>query len=307
MASYVSVNQSFSISHFTQDADGDSLYFNLKTPLHSDGNPVGNYSMPWDTILNPLPFQVDASIGFVTGYATHIAIMAYRIEIEEYRMDSTSNQYELIAKHNKDLAIQSVGMGSNSNVNLSAIPGSTTLPNGAQQVKFIGNQNNQFTLSFNSISTEDFKIEVYGGPFDFDTQNTSVVRDSTSATTCDYHLSWSPSAQHVSNQPYYFVVRTMHYGFPNDMLMAISVNTSIGEQEITFSEVNVYPNPTTDFLQIESEITWEKAEIIDMTGVVVHRMDNPVDRIKVNKLPNGTYFIKLMLGDSWSIHRFVKI
>ncbi len=307
MAAYVNVNQPFSISHFTQDLDGDSLYFNLKTPLHSDGTPVGIYSLPWDTIINPLPFQVDANIGFVTGYAMNLALVAYRIEIEEYRMDSTSNQYELIAKHNKDLAIQSVGLGSNSSANLATIPGSTTLPNGAQQVEFIGGQNNQVTLSFNSISTEDFSIEVYGGPFDFDALNTSVVRDSSSPTTCNYHFSWNPGGQYVSNQPYYFVVRIMHYGFPYDMLMAISVNSSIGIDESSVSTFKIVPNPVNSLLFIDSSVKWEKVEIVGLSGEIIYQSNYSNGQIDVSGLPGGMYFVKLYKGSSIGVERFVKL
>lgn len=305
MAAYVNINTPFSISHFTQDADGDSLYFSLKTPLSHNGDTVANYSLPWQSATNPIPFQVDANIGFISGYADNISIMAYRIEIEEYRKN-TSNQYALLARHNKDLIIQSVAGNSASNFSLGNIPNSTTLPNGAIEVPFLGGQNNQFTLSFSNVSTQNLTVKLFGGPFDFDSINTNTTKDSISNTECDFHISWNPNQLYARNEPYYFVVRVMHHGFPYDLLMAISVKSSIGNKELSFTTALIYPNPSSDYLVIETAQPWQKVAFFGISGAPVLVVDQYQERIDISAIPAGVYMVNVYQNNFFETFRFIK-
>ena len=62
------------------------------------------------------------------------------------------------------------------------------------------------------------------------------------------------------------------------------------------SSVAVYPNPTTDVINIQSETTLEEIEIITINGQVLQQIKQPVlnDNIyTISNLPKGFYFIKL--------------
>ncbi|MFN4027705.1 MAG: endonuclease [Flavobacterium sp.] len=67
----------------------------------------------------------------------------------------------------------------------------------------------------------------------------------------------------------------------------------------TFSDLNsvaVYPNPTTDVINIQSETTLEEIEIITISGQVLQQIKQPILNNKtytISNLPKGFYFIKL--------------
>ena len=306
LAAYANMGVPFVFSNFTQDADGDSLYFALDTPLVMSATYAPQYFYPFN-LNNPSPpnFTINPMNGLVSGFPNYVGVSAYRIVIEEYRKDALGN-FQLLAVHNKDLAVISIPGSSSSAFVLNPISGSTTLPNGATQVAFIGSQNNVLTLSFDSISTQDFEIEVYGGPFDFDSQNTSITKDSISATACNFELAWNPSLQYVNGGPYYFIVRTKHYGFTYDLLMAIAVNTAVGEEEMSISTFRVFPNPSSDFINIQSEYPIDRVEILDLKGVVVLASNVNPETIDVSSLRSGLYLIKVYQGETTRLQRFVK-
>jgi hypothetical protein len=80
-----------------------------------------------------------------------------------------------------------------------------------------------------------------------------------------------------------------------------------------FETVTVFPNPTTDFVQVElpsdSEI---KVTLVDMNGKVVETSDNSdssnnMIQFDVRNLVNGVYFINIMNNDGTSSSRkFIK-
>lgn len=66
-----------------------------------------------------------------------------------------------------------------------------------------------------------------------------------------------------------------------------------------FSDLNnvaVYPNPTSDIINIQSETTLEAIEIISINGQVLQQIKQPVlnnNTYTISNLPKGFYFIKL--------------
>ncbi|MEY2630155.1 MAG: hypothetical protein RLZZ469_1052 [Bacteroidota bacterium] len=67
----------------------------------------------------------------------------------------------------------------------------------------------------------------------------------------------------------------------------------------TFSDLNsvaVYPNPTNDIINIQSEVTLEEIEIITINGQVLQQIKQPIlndNTYTISNLPKGFYFIKL--------------
>lgn len=67
----------------------------------------------------------------------------------------------------------------------------------------------------------------------------------------------------------------------------------------TFEDLNsvaVYPNPTNDIINIESEVTLEEIQIITINGQVLQQIKQPVlndNTYTISNLPKGFYFIKL--------------
>jgi len=68
---------------------------------------------------------------------------------------------------------------------------------------------------------------------------------------------------------------------------------------------NVYPNPASTYVIIESEkVKGESLKILDISGKVVKhfKIQNSEFRIQIEDLDNGVYFIKI----GTQVHKFIK-
>ena len=69
--------------------------------------------------------------------------------------------------------------------------------------------------------------------------------------------------------------------------------------EHTLESVNVYPNPSSGLVYIESGLSTEKVNLVvtDINGRVVetgsHVISNGVNTVDLSKVQRGTYFFKL--------------
>ena len=72
------------------------------------------------------------------------------------------------------------------------------------------------------------------------------------------------------------------------------------------SEVNIYPNPTSNLLSIETELDINEINIIDITGKMIITTKQNTNTINVVDLSNGIYFIKLITDEKTIIKKIVK-
>ena len=73
------------------------------------------------------------------------------------------------------------------------------------------------------------------------------------------------------------------------------------------SDINVYPNPVSDILHLQTEETWTKAEIFDVSGRIIRAASLSSQSIDVSTLESGTYFVRLRNGDRVGRVKFVKM
>jgi hypothetical protein len=68
------------------------------------------------------------------------------------------------------------------------------------------------------------------------------------------------------------------------------------------------PNPFNNIIQLSSEGTIQKAEIVDLMGKVVltETINNNSATLNANELLNGIYFIKVYQGETISTKRIIK-
>ena len=67
----------------------------------------------------------------------------------------------------------------------------------------------------------------------------------------------------------------------------------------SLQNVSIYPNPTTDIINIATDVALDEINIITINGQVVQQIKNPTIENKtysIPTLPNGFYFIKLSAG-----------
>lgn len=75
--------------------------------------------------------------------------------------------------------------------------------------------------------------------------------------------------------------------------------TGLSEQTMIDNSVSLYPNPTGNELNINSNKLFNKVEILNMQGQVIRLLntDNRVVTLSVSELPKGFYFLKTYFTD----------
>ena len=94
------------------------------------------------------------------------------------------------------------------------------------------------------------------------------------------------------NNPTYFCLDDVTY-----------TTTGAINNEIADSDFSIYPNPTTDYIQINAEI--KNVEIYDLTGRIV-KISNQ-SRIDVSDLTSGTYILRAKSENNIKTSKFVKL
>jgi len=72
------------------------------------------------------------------------------------------------------------------------------------------------------------------------------------------------------------------------------------------SEINIYPNPTSNQLTIDTELNISEVKIIDITSKVIMTTKENINTINVADLSNGIYFINLITEERIITRKFVK-
>jgi Secretion system C-terminal sorting domain len=88
-----------------------------------------------------------------------------------------------------------------------------------------------------------------------------------------------------------------------------SVTTSINDTYLAQS-VQIYPNPVSDNLTIETQdLKIKEVAILDLTGRIIqsYKTDNNRLEIPLNQQVAGSYFVKIMTDKGTVVKRFVKI
>lgn len=84
-----------------------------------------------------------------------------------------------------------------------------------------------------------------------------------------------------------------------------SINTN-NDGEIQVS-VSIYPNPTTDFINILSTKSIEFMELIDISGKVMGTFHLAINPIDISKLDGGVYFLKISIAGQTEVFKIRKI
>jgi len=131
-------------------------------------------------------------------------------------------------------------------------------------------------------------------------------------TSCEYYSGFpgcmtffgTPPVS-ASNQTFTINILVDLYSHDTSVSQPVIVDTNIGLTLILIvlfpcdidvyeqnqSEFELYPNPTNDFFNIKSKDSFEKIEIMDVTGRTI--LTTTMTRISMNNLSNGIYFLRL--------------
>ena len=70
-------------------------------------------------------------------------------------------------------------------------------------------------------------------------------------------------------------------------------------------KINLFPNPTKDFLNINSNTKIDKIKIYDATGKIIFTFFDNSRKIDVSKLKNGVYFIEVLSDKKRYSEKFI--
>lgn len=101
------------------------------------------------------------------------------------------------------------------------------------------------------------------------------------------------------------IVRLMD--FPDTFLVD---TTSINEIENKELIVEIYPNPTTEKLTIQSSESIHSVQVSNLLGEIILNKnyvsgENEFE-INTDVIPSGIYFIRVRMSDGWGVSKFVK-
>ncbi|OEK07799.1 hypothetical protein A8C32_15035 [Flavivirga aquatica] len=82
--------------------------------------------------------------------------------------------------------------------------------------------------------------------------------------------------------------------------------TTLSTRKANAFEFGMYPNPTSNVLNINTKEVLEKVEIIDLLGKTVLSVRNVKDQLNVSSINKGLYIIKLRSPKGISTKKFVK-
>ncbi len=128
----------------------------------------------------------------------------------------------------------------------------------------------------------------------------------TSVTSGNYRMRvWNRLANSGGGNPADSPCGTYNYGTWTDYTANIG---TLATSEISNISAKVYPNPVTDFLNIEGKNTIESVEIYDINGKLVKKVSVKSDNVsvKLSDLTPGTYFAKINDHKSNQSIKFIK-
>lgn len=89
-----------------------------------------------------------------------------------------------------------------------------------------------------------------------------------------------------------------------DASAIFSENCSLSTQDFNQISITLYPNPTQDILNIDSQEPVDSVRIYSINGNLVKEASNSF--ISVSELPSGLYFAQINIGGNSLIKKFIK-
>jgi len=192
---------------------------------------------------------------------------------------------------------------------------------------YMPGQTYQLTLTVNNVNTPKFGFEACieddthqkQGAFasvDNKTQaiqsNTYITHTSSGNTVTQWIFDWTAPASSQGDLNLYFAVNMANANgstsgdYIENSQVSIPLSTSGAVDELVSNEITFYPNPATNFLQLQTTpYKFHQAIIQDVLGktYTIPLKNNHID---ISFLPAGIYFLKLQNEKVKAIKQFIK-
>ncbi len=83
-------------------------------------------------------------------------------------------------------------------------------------------------------------------------------------------------------------------------------NSSMGVSEVSKTDLQIYPNPVTDILNIKTQEKIQKTEIFDLSGRVLLINISSVNQLNISNLKSGNYILKITTNKGATAHKIIK-
>lgn len=115
-----------------------------------------------------------------------------------------------------------------------------------------------------------------------------------------------PNMPIVSGTTYYGVLVNANGCRSN--VIGVTINLYLGLNDLDISRLKVYPNPTSDIVNITYKETIDKIEVYSINGQKVLENSYPNTEVSVDltQLSSGTYFIKVYVGQNNQLIKVVR-
>lgn len=116
-----------------------------------------------------------------------------------------------------------------------------------------------------------------------------------------------PSNTLLTNGTTYYVSQTIN-GFESNYRLPVTVNFSLGLNELTLSNLRLFPNPTKDRLIISNSSSIEKIELYNLIGQKIFEKDFLTDKINIDltNYKKGVYLIKIFSEGKVQTNKVIK-
>lgn len=294
------------------DADGDSIAWQLATPL-SLGTlyPVMGYTNPRS---NPLQaFTLDTITGQISWMPDTIGHFVASFLVSEFRNGLK------IGEIRRDMQIIVVEDSTNNN-GLKFATGSWNLnAQGYFEIPVLVNTPNTLTVIATDNDNDYCNLSGSGETFILK-PNTSTLSVTPGNGVVNATYSWTPSMANLRNNNYLTVFRGDELHGMNHYITDLTVGFKVvselnGTNELNQSIIKIYPNPATDKLIVQYSQQYPtkgQLQVLNSLGQVMVQTDlvNSVGMhntmIQTSAWPQGVYFVQVQQGGQTKTQRFVK-
>lgn len=279
------------------DIDGDSLYWQLDTPLTSVGLYVTGYTYPYaDTSM---PFTMNPNTGEVSFMPSTIGYFQASFLVNEYRAGVK------IGEIRRDMQIIVVpGLAPPPIVNTT----SNAFPYSGKQ--FYLTPGTSFTMTLTATDNDNRFISVIGNGEPFINGNGATVTTSNGIGGASAVINWTPTANQQRNAAYVAALRVSqavyNYTFANDYSISLFVGVipaGINDNSNVKGVSDVYPNPTSGSFNIDYNAaiaTSINVKVYDLLGSLIVTKNNininaGINIVSINdaNLSKGKYILKI--------------
>ncbi len=286
------------------DADGDSLAYELISPLGSIGTPAPNYLYPQEVSgTGTGTLTMDESTGTIIWDSPELEghyVIAFKIN--EYRNG------ELISSIIRDMMIEVEAEPDGNS------PPEITVGNDVYQVT-PGSAVN-FDVQFDDPNNDELFIIATGGPFLVDPNAEFNVYSYPTSSPATINFNWTTTADIARNQPYQIVFTAIDNS-SDAMYSQKAVQILIDEAPLSNEEkwnsekLIISPNPANGITNLIIENTALKSgqlSISKINGEILFEkklIGNNILRLDISDFSKGIYFIKLQNKNEFGVEKLI--